>query len=580
MRRSKFRLICAVLAAFILTAGVFGLPGQIMAAGASLYLTPSTGTYVIGSSFRVSVMVNSGGQPINAAEGVISYDTNLLDAVSVSKGNVFMFWTAEPSIGGGNVRFGGGSPSPYTGAAGHVITVTFKAKKAGDAQVRFTSGAVLANDGKGTNILASMGSGSYKVSPHVEAPKQSDTPSVSREPEKPKEPDYNKPEIESPSHPDQNKWYKNRTIDFKWKLPDGVTDVSIGFDKEPVTDPGTKSDGLFGEKKYEEVEHGVWYLHLKFKDSKKWGTVAHFKVMVDVKSPLEFDIEVKPGEEGDWPTISFGTKDEDSGMNKYEIFIGSLEHQAHELDAETTSLKIGDLSVGDHTVMVRATDKAGNETVRTVDFVIEPIEAPSILEYPKELKSTEKLYVSGKATPNSVVSVYIKDGKEVVATGGTKSDPEGNWFYIHDSGLSNGRYIAWATAKNENGIGSNESNQVSFLVSPPIFTVIGDFVINYFTVFVSLIFMIILIIIMSIYLSRMIKKKLRKETVEAEDVLHNYLREIRHEFNAEFDRLQNIRHSEVYGQEKEKAKQRMNKRMEEVEGKIMKEVKDVEKLLK
>lgn len=580
MRRNKFLIIHVVLF-FLLFFSVFlNLPKDCYAAGASLYLAPSTGTYVIGSSFRVSVMVNSGGENINAAEGNISYDTNLLDAVSVSKGNVFMFWTAEPSISGGNIRFGGGSPTPYKGKAGNVISVTFKAKKAGDAQVRFTSGAVLANDGKGTNILASMGSGSYKVSPKVDAPKQSDSVSSPKEPEKPKEPDYNKPEIESPSHPDQNVWYKKTDVEFKWKMPEGVTDVSMDFDKEPLTEPDSKSEGLLSEKKYEGVEHGVWYFHLKLKDKKKWGTTGHFRVMVDTKSPLDFEIKIEPGTEGDWPTISFGTKDEDSGMNKYEIFIGSLEHQAHEFNPDTTTMKVGELSTGDHTVMVRATDKAGNELVRTLDFIIDPIEAPKITEYPQELKSTDKLYLSGTATKNSVISVYVKDGKEVVATGEAKSDPDGKWFYIHDSGLVNGRYIAWATAKNENGIGSEESNQVSFLVSPPIFTVIGDFVINYFTIFVSLIFMIILIIIMSIYLSRMIKKKLKKETVEVEDVLHNYLSEIRHEFNAEFDRLQNLRHSEVYGNEKEKAKHRLNERMSEVEKKILKEVKDVEDLLK
>ncbi|OGF25022.1 hypothetical protein A2331_00535 [Candidatus Falkowbacteria bacterium RIFOXYB2_FULL_34_18] len=576
MRGNKFNFIYAVFICFVFVCGVFA-PQKIQAAGASLYLTPSTGTHVINSTFRVSVMVNSGGEPINAAEGSISYDTNFLEATAVSKGNVFMFWTAEPAINGGNIRFGGGSPSPYTGTAGHVISITFKAKKAGDAQVRFTSGAVLANDGKGTNILASMGSASYKVSPYIEAPKQDAT---SKEPAKPQEVDYNKPKIESITHPDSDSWYNKTTAEFKWELPVGVTDISIDFNKEPADDPGSKSDGLLSEKKYENIEHGIWYLHLKFKDAKKWGTIAHFKIMVDTKSPLDFKIEVKEEEAGDWPELSFATKDEDSGMGKYEIFIGSLEHQAHELNPETTTLKVSDLSVGDHTVMVRATDKVGNEIVKTVDFTINPIEAPVITEYPKELKSSDKFYVSGTATINSTINVNVLDGEEVVLSGETKSDSAGNWFYIHESGLPNGRYIAWATAKNENGIGSRESNRVSFLVSPPIFTVIGDFVINYFTVFVSLIFMIILIIILSIYLSRMIKKKLKKETIEVEDVLHNNLGEIRKELNAEFDRLQNIRHSEVYAHEKEKAKQRLNIKIGEVEKKIFKEVKDVEDLLK
>jgi len=48
-------------------------------------------------------------------------------------------------------------------------------------------------------------------------------------------------------------------------------------------------------------------------------------------------------------------------------------------------------------------------------------------------------------------------------------------------------------------------------VSPPIFTRIGDFIVNYFTIFVSLLFLILLIIILAIILARFAKKKLRKE---------------------------------------------------------------------
>ena len=99
-------------------------------------------------------------------------------------------------------------------------------------------------------------------------------------------------------------------------------------------------------------------------------------------------------------------------------------------------------------------------------------------------------------------------------------------------------------------------------------------------VFVSLIFMIILIVILGIFLFGLIKRKIKKETIEVEDVLHNNLHEIKKEFNAEFDRLQNIRHSEVYVHEKEKAKHRLNNKIEEVEKKILKEVRDVEDLVK
>jgi len=124
------------------------------AASASLYLTPSSGTRNVGAKFSVGVNVNTGGAPINAAQGVISYDSKVLKVISVSKGNVFSLWTTNPQASGGSIKFGGGIPHPgYKGSAGRIITIRFQALKVGSGGVRFTSGYVLANDGKGTNIL-------------------------------------------------------------------------------------------------------------------------------------------------------------------------------------------------------------------------------------------------------------------------------------------------------------------------------------------------------------------------------------------------------------------------------------------
>ncbi len=49
----------------------FIFAGRISAAGASLFLSPSSGSYVVGSTFSVSVKVNAGGQLINAADAAM-----------------------------------------------------------------------------------------------------------------------------------------------------------------------------------------------------------------------------------------------------------------------------------------------------------------------------------------------------------------------------------------------------------------------------------------------------------------------------------------------------------------------------
>jgi len=581
MRRYKKYLAKAIIVCFS-----FGLLSLIaptaFAASASMYLAPAKGTFVIGGQFNVSVKVNSGGVDINAAEGKITYDTNLLEAVSVSKGgSIFPFWTTEPSVGGGAVSFGGGMPPPaYNGSAGHICTITFRAKKAGSAAVRFTNGAVLANDGKGTNVLASMGSANYVISPKVAAPPSGNV-DVKKETPKPKpvELEYNKPTVESSTHPDSNVWYKNNEVKFNWELPTGVTGVSILFDENPTSNPGPSSDGKFAEKIYTDVEDGVHYLHIKFKDSKKWGTIEHFRVMVDTTPPKPFEVEIRRIDVSDWPELLFEAVDEKSGLEKYEIFVGSLEHQAHELDATIKTLKMSDLGAGEHTALVKAIDKAGNERVVTVHFVIDPIEAPVILNYPVEIKSIDNFFVNGTAVNSAEITVYISDGKETVEAK-VQADAQGNWFYVHEDGLGNGRYTAWAVAQNAKGIKSYSSAKVSFLVSPPVFAVIGSFVVNYFTIFVSLLFMIVLIVLLILYIIGFVRKRLKKETLEIEEVLEKNAKAMKETIKREFDQLEKFEKKVGYKKEKEKMAERLLSQVDENAKKSIKEVRDVEDILR
>ncbi len=580
MRRNK--KIVKFLVILLCLGSWFFLAAPTYAAGASLYLAPAKGTYAIGGKFNVAVKVNSGGADINAAEGKISFDAKLLEVVSVSKGgSIFPFWTVEPSFSNsaGTVSFGGGMPPPpYKGTAGQICTISFKAVSAGTAAVRFTSGAVLANDGKGTNVIASMGSASFVINPKTEAPATSEEkPDVIKEPV---EAAYNQPVIESPSHPDQNTWYNKNTVEFKWALPPGVTDISMSFDDNPVGNPGSESDGLLAAKTYEQTADGIRYLHLKFKDSKKWGTTAHYRVMIDTTPPEPFEVRVNQIQVGEWPELQFETKDVQSGLKKYDLFIGSLEQQAHELLPQEKSFKVSGLEVGEHTAILKAIDAAGNERDVTVHFTIAPIDAPVIINYPSEIKSTDRFYASGESSPNVEITVFISNSQGTVVQGKTTGDNHGKWTYFHNESLANGHYAAWAEAKNKNGIKSGLSQKVSFLVSPPVFAVIGSFVINYFTMFVSLLSMIVLIIIGVIYIIGLLRKRLKKETFEIEDILEKNASAMKEMIDAEFEALSGFEGRVAYKKEKSAMKDRLKAQVDETTKKSIKEVKDVENILR
>ena len=544
------------------------------AASASLYLTPSSGTYTVGARFSVGVNVNTGGLPINAAQGAINYDSNVLKVVGVSKGNVFTLWTTEPKANGGAISFGGGVPHPgYTGSAGRIITITFQALKIGSGGVRFSSGYVLANDGKGTNILSSMGSGNYTISARQEAPKEKSKEIPKKE--KPKEIAISlKPEITSETHPNEDKWYKEKRVRFGWKLPEMVAGVSISLNQKEIADPGPASDGLFDGKEYEIEKDGHYYLHVKFKDSKgRWGTIAHFRINVDTTPPKSFEVEVKQEDKNDLPSLFFETSDELSGVDRYEVSIDSLQNDPIIIKVEDKFLKLADISIGSHTAVVKAIDKAGNEIYTSVEFDIPAIDTPVVLEYSEEISLDDKFFVSGTSTLDTTISIFIKrDGNEEEKMYKAESDQNGNWFLVVRDKLDKGMYTFWVEGENKNGLKSTPSSKFSFLVTPPIFARIGTFVVDYFTVIVSLIFMIVLTVFLMTLLILLIRKKLKKETIEIEDVLERNMSELQRVIDRELSDINKVTKAEI--------KRKLSVKVSEINQKILKEIKDVEKILR
>ena len=161
-----------ILYLLIALVGLFLLSAHA-ASAATLSLSPGTGVYTSGSTFTVNVRVNTQGEEINAAEGTLKFNPNELSVVNVSRASsIFNLWVAEPAFSNstGNITFSGGSPSGYSGGGGTVMSVTFRAAGAGSARVSFTNGSVLANDGRGTNVLTNMGGGTFTIQAQSSSP--------------------------------------------------------------------------------------------------------------------------------------------------------------------------------------------------------------------------------------------------------------------------------------------------------------------------------------------------------------------------------------------------------------------------
>lgn len=143
-------------------------PAGIALADGTLYVSPDNGTYSIGDTFQVQVMADSGGQPINAAEADITFDPDAVDVESISTdGSILSSWPTPPEFSNtdGTIDFSGVASTDYTGGAGLLVTVTFKALANLETPAHFESGALLAADGIESNIITSLHSGLYVIEP-------------------------------------------------------------------------------------------------------------------------------------------------------------------------------------------------------------------------------------------------------------------------------------------------------------------------------------------------------------------------------------------------------------------------------
>ncbi len=569
----------------LFSAGVFVFPiFSAKAQSASLYLSPSTGTYTVGNSFSVAVKVNTGETAINAIEGSLTFETDDFEIVNLSKsGSILTIWTSEPSFSNsaGTINFSGGLPTPgFTGSSGTILTIVFKVKTAGTGIVDFSSGAVLANDGKGTNILANMGGGRYTLKPSVYAPTPS-TPSPSPAPAAKGVPAA--PVVTSETHPDQNKWYPLADAKLSWLLSNDITASRLLLSHTADAAPLVVYTPAVNSKEFTDLEDGVWYFHAQLRNSRGWGEITHFRLQIDTEPPAPFTIKFVDGKETDnpRPTVLFDTTDALSGIDYYKVKIG--EGDSFMASTETTKSNPYVLPIqapGKRSVLVQAFDKAGNFSTASEEFVIKPIESPKITEYPKQLRSDEIFQIKGTAYPNAQVTVWLQHEKDEPKSQFVKSDQDGNFLFIAEEKLKDGIYKLWGEVTDERGAKSNPSDKINFTVILPLQIRISQFVIGYVTIISTLLIILIGLAALAFYAWYKLKlwrRLVKKETIDAEKKLRRAFSALSQEVKKQVSKLDGY---EGLSEREKIIYERLKKALETSEKFVGKEIKDIERELK
>ena len=575
---------CLAPAVFIFLFCVFLFPQT--AAAASLFLFPPSGTYQVGNNFTVSLRVSSGDDSINAAEGTLIFNPAEVKVVSISKsGSVFNLWTNDPAFSNaaGTVTFGGGTTTSYSGNAGTIMTVTFVSKASAVSQMSFSSGSVLAADGKGTNILANMNGGSYTFQPAIVIPAPSKTPGEVEQPTANPSGTPYAPVVTSTTHPDPDVWYSNNSPEFSWNVPSGITAVRMGIDQQAFSTPAKSYPADTLSKTIDTLDDGIWYFHIQFKNDAGWGAILHRKVMIDTWPPAPFDITVDNGGDPTDPTpvLRFSTTDETSGVAYYELRIGQDQPARITPDQTKDGAKVPVQAPGTHTVIIKAYDLAQNATTATVDMTIKPLDAPAIGPLPQSMRDGDLLIIKGSTKyQQAKVQVFtVKDGEAPIEQEAI-AGPDGNWVLVYTKSVTKGAYQIWAQVQDFRGAISLESNKITLAVLPPAVARIGAIVVDYFGAIMTVIGIIIIIAVLIcgvFFAIAKTRRRLRSRTEKLSKKVYVAFNALRQELREQIEYLDG---KPGLTDSEKKVAEKLKEALDDSERFIAKEIKKIEKDLK
>lgn len=551
-----------------------------VAAAATLSLSPSTGVYTAGQTFSAQVLVNSSGQGINAADGTITFNPAELAVVSISKGSVFNLWTAEPAFSNtaGTITFSGGNPTGYTGSAGGVLTITFRAQNAGTSRVQFISGSVLAADGRGTNVLTSMNGGNYTITAADVTPEPevieyvapANTPAA--------------PQIASETHPDPAAYHQATTAVLRWTLPSDVTGVRTLLDTNSGSIPTRVYDTPISDITLEDLEQGVQYFHIQFRNSEGWGRVAHYRLAVDSEAPTKFEISLPEAADLSNPeqTLVFTIEDDISAVRRFIVEIDGGEPFEYIDEFGSSSIQLPSLEPGRHSVIIEAFDEAGNSTIDTFSFAILAFDKPQFTEYPSQINEEVIPVIKGITRPVSTVRVQVQPPDGEVQVHEVVSNESGEFTFIPDGRWTLGVYELTAVAIDQFGAQSEQSDPIRIAVQQPGYIQIGSFLVSVLSILVPLLGLIVLLILLTVYFVRRLKTLrggVERESKEALAILKTEFAALKTLLQEQSERLQKSRKTGKLTKAEEELITSLKEQLSDSEKRVAKEISDVEDIV-
>lgn len=497
---------------------VFSIPTLVSAA--VLSVSPNTGVYVSGKTFTVRVLINTEDKSINAAEGSLKFNSQEMSVVSIDKSSsIFNLWVTEPTFSNsaGTINFSGGMPAGYKGSSGNIFNITFRTTSSGTSKLSFVSGSILANDGMGTNILSSMNGATFTI----QAPSSNPVPEIVEYVPPANTPST--PKIQSMTHK-EDEWSISKSAKLNWNLPADVVAVRTALDKSLATIPTKVYDNPISEITLDDLDQGISYFHIQFKNKDGWGKISHFALKIDSEKPESFEIKSidNPDYASPVQKLKLEVEDKTSGVIKYKVKIDESEPFEFIDEKETKIIELPSLLPGYHSIVIEAFDRAGNSILATHSFTILAFDKPVFTEYPSEINEEVIPVIRGNTRANSEVEVSLRKVGAEPTIYKVNADDKGVFTFIPEGTFTTGVYELTARSKDEFGAISDLSESIRIAVQQPGYVKVGGFLIDLLSIIIPLIALVTFMVVafwFALVRFRNVRKKVFTESAEVADVV-------------------------------------------------------------
>lgn len=321
-----------------------------------LRFSPEQRIVDLASQIPVKIIIDTGGEAVNAVEVKIKFDADAVEVKdvvtigSICQEEYFLAKKIDNILGELDISCVRPSPG-FSGGEGVIAELLLQPRKIGNFSLTFDdSTKTLADDGLGTDVLRKSDNANFLV---VSEDLDQQSKMV---------------KIYSPSHPNSERWYKNKKALFFWSAESDQYIYS--FNQESDYQLSLEKDTLIQANQVSKLfnNDGVYYFWLAPVVDDQVGPSSVHQIRIDGTPPTQPSIKASDYiiSAGGVVRLEFDSQDQGSGLQKnYYVIIDDF------ISLPTLpQLYVPFLEKGKHRIKVRVFDKADNYSDSQIDIFV------------------------------------------------------------------------------------------------------------------------------------------------------------------------------------------------------------------